>query len=118
MSDQPQSYQRMTQQHPQLMNAYESLGEAAGKAGPLDVKSAALVKLALCIAGQLEGGSHSAVRKALSAGCTPEECRHVALLAVTTLGFPSMMRARAWIDDVLRVRPETHRAAGFSPRGG
>ena len=97
----PEFYQSMKQQHPEFMSAYEALGEAAKKAGPLDAKTAALVKLALTLAGELEGGSHSAVRKALSAGCTPEELRHVAVLAVTTLGFPSMMRARAWIEDVL-----------------
>lgn len=101
MSDRPEHYERMKQQYPEFMSAYEALGEAAKKAGPLDTRTAALVKLALTLAGELEGGSHSAVRKALSAGCTPEELRHVAVLAVTTLGFPSMMRARAWIEDVL-----------------
>ena len=101
MSDPPELYQQMKQQYPELMKAYETLGEEAKKAGPLDAKNAALVKLALGIAADLEGGSHSAVKKALAAGCTPEELRHVAVLAVTTLGFPTMMRARAWIEDLL-----------------
>jgi alkylhydroperoxidase/carboxymuconolactone decarboxylase family protein YurZ len=101
MTDLPDSYERMRQVHPEVMRAYESLGEAAKKSGPLDARSAALVKLALGLAGGLEGGSHSAVRKALEAGCTPDELRHVAVLAVTTLGFPAMMRARAWVEDVL-----------------
>ena len=101
MSDLPENYRNMKQQCPDLMNAYEALGEAAKKAGPLDEKSAALVKLALTIGGQTEGGSHSAVRKALAAGCTPDELRHIATLAVTTLGFPFMMRARSWVEDVL-----------------
>ena len=30
-----------------------------------------------------------------------EQIRHAVLLAVTTIGFPSMMRARAWVEDVL-----------------
>lgn len=101
MSELPEFYQRMKQQHPELMSAYETLGEAAKKAGPLDAKTAALVKLALNIAAELEGGSHSAVTKAREAGCTPDEIRHVATLAVTTIGFPAMVRARAWVEDIL-----------------
>ena len=91
----------MKQQHPELMQAYESLGEAAKRAGPLDARTAALTKLALNLAAELEGGSHSAVNKALEAGCTPDEIRHVATMAVTTLGFPAMMRARTRVEDVL-----------------
>ncbi len=101
MTQQREFYQRMKQQHPELLGAYEALGEAARKAGPLEGKTAALVRLALSVAAELEGGSHSAVNKAIDAGCTPEEIRHVATLAVTTLGFPAMVRARAWIEDVL-----------------
>ncbi len=102
MSEMPEFYQSMKKQHPELMNAYETLGEAAKKAGPLDGKAVALVKVALSIAAELEGGSHSAVNKALKAGCTPDEIRHVATLAVTTIGFPAMVRARAWIEDILK----------------
>jgi len=55
----------------------------------------------MSIAVGLEGASHSATRKALAAGCTPPEIRHVALLGVTTLGFAAMMRGRVWVEDVL-----------------
>ena len=58
--------------------------------------------LALSIGTGLEGATHSGVRKALDAGCDPEEIRHVAVLGVTTLGFPTMMRARVWVEDVLQ----------------
>ena len=83
------------------MRAYEELGAACRDAGPLDKKTAALVKLGIAIGSGLEGGTHSAVRKALQAGCTPEELTHVAILSATTLGFPAMMRARAWVTDIL-----------------
>ena len=39
--------------------------------------------------------------RALAAGCSPDEIRHVVLLATTTLGFPSMMAVRTWVEDVL-----------------
>jgi alkylhydroperoxidase/carboxymuconolactone decarboxylase family protein YurZ len=100
----PEFYRKMKEEHPELVGAYEALGSAALQAGPLDAKTAALAKLALGIGASMEGSTHSSVRKALAAGATPDEIRHVAYLAVTTLGFPAMMRARAWVDDVLGER--------------
>ena len=83
------------------MRAYESLGFATQKAGPLDPKTRALVKLGLAIGAGLEGAVHSHTRRALEAGCAPDEVRHVVLLATTTMGFPSMMAALSWVEDVL-----------------
>ena len=97
----PHAYRRLGQEHPQVIASYESLGDAIRAAGPLDGKTLALVKLALALGSGLEGGTHSAVRKALEAGCTREELLHVALLGTTTMGFPAMMRARSWVLDVL-----------------
>ena len=102
MSQPPEFYLNAKAQHPELFEHYENLSRAAANAGPLDPKAAALVKLGLAVGAGLEGAAHSAVRKARSAGCSPEELHHACLLAVTTLGFPSMMRARAWVDDVLK----------------
>ena len=101
MSKAPAFYERMKEQYPELVRSYESLGDAARQAGPLDEKTMALVKLGLSIGAGMEGSTHSSVRKAVAAGCSPEEIQHVAVLSVTTLGFPSMMRARAWVEDVL-----------------
>lgn len=102
----PQAYTRFKQEQPELMRAYEALGAACREAGPLDSKSAALVKLGIAIGSGLEGGTHSAVRKALQAGCTAAELEHVAILATTTLGFPAMMRARSWVTDITAPHPE------------
>ena len=101
MSELPETYQNVKQQRPELMKHYEALGEAAKAAGPLDAKAVALVKLGMSIGAGSEGGTHAGARKALEAGCTPDELRHAAVLAVTTLGFPSMARARAWVEDIL-----------------
>ena len=98
----PKFYREMKAAHPELFDAYEALGEAAKSVGPLDGRTAALVKLALSVGVGLEGSTHSSARKALAAGCSPEELRHVSMLGVTTVGFPSTMRARSWIEDVLR----------------
>lgn len=106
----PQSYRRLAQEHPDVIKNYEALGSAVRAAGPLEGKTLALVKLALALGSSLEGGAHSAVRKALEAGCTRDELLHVALLGTTTMGFPAMMRARSWVLDVLDQAPPTKSA--------
>lgn len=100
----PQAYRRLAQEHPDVIKSYESLADAVRAAGPLDGKTLALVKLALALGSGLEGGTHSAVRKALDAGCTRDEVLHVALLATTTMGFPAMMRGRSWVLDVVEQK--------------
>ena len=97
----PTRFQQFGKKYPAIMRAYESLGEATQQAGSLDPKSRALVKLAIATGALREGAVHSHARRALQAGCTPDEIRHVVLLATTTLGFPSMMAALSWVDDVL-----------------
>jgi 4-carboxymuconolactone decarboxylase len=101
MSELPESYRRVKERYPELMKHYEALGEASRRAGPLNAQVVELIKLGMCIGAGLEGGAHASVRKALDAGCTPDELRHTAVLAMTTLGFPSMARARTWVEDVL-----------------
>jgi alkylhydroperoxidase/carboxymuconolactone decarboxylase family protein YurZ len=101
----PHAYRRLGQEHPEVVRSYEALGDAVRAAGPLEGKTLALVKLALALGSGLEGGAHSAVRKAIEAGCTREELLHVALLGTTTMGFPAMMRARSWVLDVLDGKP-------------
>src|SRR5438045_2322407 len=97
----PSHFKAFGEQYPEVMQAYESLGCAAAEAGPLDAKTRELVKLALAIGARSEGATHSHTRRALSAGATAEEIRHVVLLLVTTLGFPAMMAAMTWVEDVL-----------------
>lgn len=96
----PDHYEQFIQRYPGVGSAYRALGEAAG-VGPLDKKTIALIKLGMSIATNMEGATHSHTRKAVAAGATPDEIRHAILQAVTTLGFPSMMRGLAWVNDVL-----------------
>lgn len=97
----PARYVQFQKRFPRVFEAYDALGAATAESGPLDGKSRALVKLGLAVGGQMEGAVHSHTRRALEAGCSKEEIRHVVLLATTTLGFPSMIKALSWVDDVL-----------------
>ncbi|HXE91696.1 MAG TPA: carboxymuconolactone decarboxylase family protein [Terriglobales bacterium] len=95
----PSQFEQLKKDYPEVWKAFTELGDRCHHAGPLDDKTRRLIKLALAVGGGLEGAAHSAVRNALAAGIQPEELRQVALLAVTTLGFPAAMRALTWIAD-------------------
>jgi AhpD family alkylhydroperoxidase len=97
----PKPYQRFRQQNAAVVAAHEAMGEACAKAGPLDPKTRELVRLAVAIGGRLEGAVHSHARRALEAGASPGEIRHVVALAAPTLGFPATVAASTWVEDVL-----------------
>ena len=88
---------------PAVAAALDGLGEATRGAGPLDARTVRLVKLGLAVGAASPGAVRSNARKALDAGATPEEIRHVAVLAVTTCGFPAAVAGIGWIDEVLAV---------------
>ena len=97
----PGHYLKFQKEHPNVFKAYEALGLATQEAGPLPAKTRALLKLALAVGARLEGAVHSHARRAVEAGCSPDEIRHVVLLATPTIGFPAMMATLSWVDDVL-----------------
>lgn len=97
----PNRFLKFQKDYPEIFDLYEQLGSATRAAGPLDAKTHALVKLGIAAGASMEGAVHSHVRRARAAGCSPEEIRQVALLALTTLGFPRMMTILSWIDEML-----------------
>lgn len=97
----PKAYRQFMENYPEVEESYKSMGEAVHKWGPLDEKTRALIKLAISTGAQLEGGVHSHTRKALKAQVSPDEVRHAVLLALPTIGLPSMMAALTWVEDVL-----------------
>ena len=101
----------IAREFPEVWAAYDALGQAAKAAGPLDERTCRLVQLALAVGAGLEGATHSHVRRGLEEGLAGAELEHVALLAVTTLGWPQAARASSWIRDFTRAAPD-HASAG------
>jgi alkylhydroperoxidase/carboxymuconolactone decarboxylase family protein YurZ len=97
----PSSVSSFKEKHPTVWEAFARLGEACHETGPLDEKTRRLVKLALAVAVRHEGAVHSATRNAMKCGVTREELEHVAILAITTIGWPAARAAMTWIDDDL-----------------
>jgi alkylhydroperoxidase/carboxymuconolactone decarboxylase family protein YurZ len=86
--------------HPKLGQAWEAIHEA-GNAGPLDARTARLVRLAIAIGALREGAVHSSVRKAQSLGITTQEIDQVVALAAGTLGLPATVAVYTWVADQL-----------------
>lgn len=97
----PASYQRVKKAFPAVVEAYEELGRACHNTGPLSPKVRELIKIGIAIGAGLESATRAHVRLAMENGATKEEIRHAAVLATTTLGFPSMVRALTWVNDIL-----------------
>ena len=104
MAKLPKRFTDFVATYPAVGAAYGELGKAVSGAGPLDAKTQCLIKVGLSIASGHEGGTHSNTRKALEAGATPDEVRHAAMVGLTTIGFPAMMRGLAWVEDVLQSK--------------
>jgi len=97
----PQVYVSFREDFPEIGRRLDALAVAVESAGPLDERTQRLVKLALAVAKESPGAVRSNVRKALEAGDTAEEIRHVVLLALTTCGFPTTAASMQWVDEVL-----------------
>lgn len=97
----PKHYLFEKKAHEAFIDAVETLGETLREQGPLDEKTANLVQLAAAIAIHSEGAVHSHVRRALESGATAEEIYHAVILLTSTLGFPTVMAALSWTEDIL-----------------
>ena len=102
MKKAPGPFRKFVEAYPECGMTYEALAAASREAAGFAEKDAELVKLALAVGSRLEGAVHSHARRALEAGATAAEVRGVALLGLTTLGFPHTMMGTSWIEDVLR----------------
>ena len=98
MPQPPKTYEAFVERFPKLKEAWERMAEA-GKEGPLDEKTARLVKLAIAVGAQKEGAIHASIRKAHALGITAEEIDQVIALAAGTIGLPSTVAVYSWTRD-------------------
>lgn len=97
----PELYLSIKRSHPEVVAAVESLGEILKREGPIEEKNAQLIQLAAAAAIRSEGAVHSHTLRALDAGASAEEIRHALLLLISTIGFPGVMAALSWAEDVI-----------------
>jgi 4-carboxymuconolactone decarboxylase len=96
----PKAYEEFVQRYPKLAKAWDALTEA-GKEGPLDDKTARLVKLAIAIGAMREGAVRSNARKALAVGVPRAEIEQVIALAASTIGLPATVAIFTWVQGAM-----------------
>ncbi len=89
-------------EYPDVWRSFSALAAACHeKGGPLDERSRRIAKLAMAIGMRHQGAVHSAVRQALDAGISRQELLHVAILGITTMGWPAAQASLTWIHDCI-----------------
>lgn len=97
----PDVYTGFEAEFPEISKAYHELASVCHEWGPLDEKTRRLVKLGTAIGLCTQGAVRSHARRALEEGVSPEEVRHTVLLSLSTIGFPLMIAALRWVDEVI-----------------
>lgn len=98
----PQQFLQIKKRHEKFFNAVEELGKVVKQEGPLDEKTIYLIQLAAAASVHSEGAVHSHVRRALEAGVAPEAIYHALLLLTSTIGFPTVIAAVTWAEDIIK----------------
>ena len=97
----PKFYLKLRKEHGAFFDAWDAVGVAARQSGPLDERTIQLIQLSASAAMRSEGAVHSHVRRALEAGAAPGEIRQALLAVAATIGFPNVIAALSWAEDVL-----------------
>lgn len=94
-------YHHLKSNFPEVLEAVETLGATVRQAGPLDKKTTELIQLGVAAATGSTGAVHSHTKRALAAGADRQEIEHALLVLVSTIGFPKVAAALAWIQEVV-----------------
>ena len=76
----PKTFTEFAARFPKLIEGWDAIAEA-GTQGPLDEKTARLVKLGIAMGAMREGAVHASVRKARALGIPVEAVEQVVALA-------------------------------------
>ena len=96
----PKIYEKFSQKYPDIVKDYQQLGKSCRESGPLEPKYQDLINLGIAIGANSRGSVMSQTRKALTSGASKDEILHAVLLSLTTTGFPNMIAALGWVEEV------------------
>ena len=95
----PEFLRKVIARYPGVWEHYAGLNQEIRSIEAIEKRNQHLVKLGIAIGAGREGAVHSHTRRAKEAGASNEQLFHVALLAVTTIGWSGAMAALSWIND-------------------
>ncbi len=97
----PEIFKTFLEKHQDIADAYRKVGELCSQAGPIDLKTQHLIQLGVSIGASSKGAVRSHARRALDAGASDGEVMQTVLLSGSIVGFPAMIAAYGWVEEVL-----------------
>lgn len=100
----PEIFKTFLEKHQDIADAYRKVGDLCSDAGPIDLKTQHLIQLGVSIGANSKGAVRSHARRALDAGASDGEVIQTVLLSGSIVGFPAMIAAYGWVQEVLSAR--------------
>jgi alkylhydroperoxidase/carboxymuconolactone decarboxylase family protein YurZ len=100
----PEIFKKFTENFGDISEAYKKVGDLCAASSTIEMKNQHLIQLGISIGCNSKGGVKSHARRALDAGATKDEVVQVVLLSMTIIGFPNMIAAYGWVEEVLASR--------------
>ncbi len=99
----PDIFKSFVEAHQDLAEAQQRVGQLCSQEGPIGRKEQHLIQLGISIGLGSKGGVRSHARRAIDLGATKEEVIQTVLLAMTIVGFPAMIAAYGWVDELFKA---------------
>ncbi|MGP8079367.1 MAG: carboxymuconolactone decarboxylase family protein [Dehalococcoidales bacterium] len=100
----PKYFTEFKKRYPGVAKSFDQLGAECAKAGPIDKQTQHLIKLGVATGLGHEGNVQKLTQRALEDGVSPDEIRQAVLLSTTTAGFPTMLVAMQWVEEVIAAK--------------
>jgi len=84
----PKKYKDISKRYKKLITAVENLGKTTRAIGPIGKKNSHLIQLAA----------------AAACGAKKSEIYHAIILLTSTIGFPGVVAAISWADDIIEKK--------------
>ena len=100
----PDIFKTFVERHREISEALLKVGDLCSQAGPIDQINQHLIRMGIAVGAQSQGAVRSHARRALDAGATKEQVLQTVLLSSTIVGFPAMIAAYGWLEELLSAR--------------
>ncbi len=100
----PDIFKKFVERNRDISEALLKVGELCSQAGPIDNVTQHLIQMGIAVGANSQGGVRSHARRALDAGATKEQLLQTVLLSATIVGFPAMIAAYGWLEEMISAR--------------
>ena len=100
----PDIFKKFVESNLEISEALLKVGELCSQAGPIDQVTQHLIQMGIAVGASSQGAVRSHARRAMDAGATKEQVLQTVLLSATIVGFPAMIAAYGWLEELISAR--------------